>query len=101
MMMITAEETRSLGTKVLCALNPIMLDGTGMCGACRISVDGQTKFACVDGPFFDAHLVDWEEVRDRREAYSAEEIQAVSLTQPAETIHREHHHNYCSCMERG
>jgi NAD(P)H-flavin reductase len=101
MMMITAEETRSLETKVLCALNPIMLDGTGMCGACRISVDGQTKFACVDGPFFDAHLVDWEEVRDRREAYSAEEIQAVSLTQPAETIHREHHHNYCSCMERG
>ncbi len=99
MMMITAEETRETGIKTLCALNPIMLDGTGMCGACRISVGGETKFACVDGPFFDAHLVDWDEVRDRREAYSDAEIQAVSYTMPTETIHREHTHHHCSCME--
>ncbi len=101
MMMITAEETRNMGIKALCALNPIMLDGTGMCGACRISVGGETKFACVDGPFFDAHLVDWDEVRDRREAYSTEEIQAVSYTMPSTTLEGEHRHHHCSCMERG
>ena len=101
MMMITAEETRNTGIKAVCALNPIMLDGTGMCGACRISIGGETKFACVDGPFFDAHQVDWDEVRDRREAYSAEEIQAISFTMPSTTVQGEHHHHHCSCMERG
>ncbi|MCA1901531.1 MAG: sulfide/dihydroorotate dehydrogenase-like FAD/NAD-binding protein [Candidatus Hydrogenedens sp.] len=101
MMMVTAEETRTTDVKVLCALNPIMLDGTGMCGACRISVNGQTRFACVDGPFFDAHQVDWDEVRDRREAYSNEEIQAVSYTMPTETVYGEQRHHHCSCMERG
>ncbi len=97
MMMITAEETRDLNLKVLCALNPIMLDGTGMCGACRITVGGEMKFACVDGPFFDAHLVDWDEVRDRREAYSDEEIQAVSATMPV-SVDTGHRHYHCSCM---
>ncbi len=101
MMMITANETRDTGIKAVCALNPIMLDGTGMCGACRISVGGETKFACVDGPFFDAHQVDWDEVRDRREAYSAEEIQAISFTMPSTTIQGEHHYHQCSCMGRG
>jgi len=81
MMMITAKETKPFELKTLAALNPIMLDGTGMCGACRLTVDGQMKFACVDGPFFDAHLVDWDEVRDRRVAYSAEEIQSLGKTQ--------------------
>ncbi|MCX8063590.1 MAG: sulfide/dihydroorotate dehydrogenase-like FAD/NAD-binding protein [Candidatus Hydrogenedentes bacterium] len=97
MMMITAEETRELNLKVVCALNPIMLDGTGMCGACRITVGGEMKFACVDGPFFDAHLVDWDEVRDRREAYSDAEIQAVSASKPV-SIGLEHNHYNCSCM---
>jgi len=83
MMMITAEETKPYGVKTLAALNPIMLDGTGMCGACRITVGDETKFACVDGPFFDAHLVDWDELRDRRIAYSAEEIQSLGRTEPA------------------
>lgn len=99
MMMITAGETRDLGLKVMCALNPIMLDGTGMCGACRITVGGEMKFACVDGPFFDAHLVDWDEVRDRREAYSDEEIQAISTTKPL-TADLGHRHHQCSCMMR-
>jgi NADH dehydrogenase/NADH:ubiquinone oxidoreductase subunit G len=99
MMMITSQETKPYAVKTLAALNPIMVDGTGMCGACRISVGSETKFACVDGPFFDAHLVDWDEVRDRREAYSAEEIQSVGRTEPVE--HRHHHHGgkqSCACV---
>ncbi len=97
MMMITAEETRDLDVRVVCALNPIMVDGTGMCGACRVTVGGEMKFACVDGPFFDGHLVDWDEVRDRREAYSDEEIQAVSGTKPL-LVEAGHRHYQCSCM---
>jgi NAD(P)H-flavin reductase len=80
MMMLAGEVTKPFGVKTLVALNPIMLDGTGMCGACRVSVGGQTLFACVDGPFFDAHAVDWGELRDRRIAYSNEEIDAVART---------------------
>lgn len=80
MMMLAGNATKPFGVKTLVALNPIMLDGTGMCGACRVSVGGQTLFACVDGPFFDAHEVDWDELRDRRVAYSDEEIQAVART---------------------
>lgn len=79
-MMLAGEVTKPFGVKTLVALNPIMLDGTGMCGACRVSVGGQTLFACVDGPFFDAHAVDWGELRDRRIAYSNEEIDAVART---------------------
>ena len=79
-MMLAGEVTRPFGVKTMVALNPIMLDGTGMCGACRVSVGGQTLFACVDGPFFDAHAVDWGELRDRRIAYSNEEIDAVAST---------------------
>ncbi|MCX7016518.1 MAG: sulfide/dihydroorotate dehydrogenase-like FAD/NAD-binding protein, partial [Candidatus Sumerlaeota bacterium] len=59
MMMLTGRETQPYGVKTLVALNPIMLDGTGMCGACRVTIGKDTKFACVDGPFFDAHQVDW------------------------------------------
>jgi NAD(P)H-flavin reductase len=80
MMMLAGNATKPFGVKTLVALNPIMLDGTGMCGACRVSVGGQTLFACVDGPFFDAHEVDWDELRDRRVAYSDAEIQAVART---------------------
>ncbi len=61
----------------LCALNPIMVDGTGMCGACRVSVDSETKFACVDGPFFDLGKVDFDELSKRRTAYSLLEIDAI------------------------
>jgi len=54
-----------------------MVDGTGMCGACRVSVDGRTKFACVDGPEFDGHLVDWEELFSRRKTYFDDEIESL------------------------
>jgi NAD(P)H-flavin reductase len=98
MMMLTADATRPFGVKTFAALNPIMVDGTGMCGACRVSVGDQTKFACVDGPFFDAHLVDWLEVRDRRAAYSADEIQSVGRTEPVVAMPHHHHHGGKQCM---
>jgi NAD(P)H-flavin reductase len=84
MMMLAGNATKPFGVKTLVALNPIMLDGTGMCGACRVSIGGQTLFACVDGPFFDAHEVDWDELRDRRVAYSDAEIDAVARTEPVD-----------------
>ena len=60
MMKFCAETTRPFGVKTLVSLNTIMIDGTGMCGGCRVSVGGETKFVCVDGPEFDGHLVDWD-----------------------------------------
>ena len=101
MMMLTSNETKPYGVKTMAALNPIMVDGTGMCGACRLSVGEETKFACVDGPFFDAHLVDWDEVRDRREAYSNEEIQSLGRTDPVTVLH-DHAHadgHACTCTQ--
>ena len=77
MMRLTEEATRPFNVPLQVALNPIMVDGTGMCGACRLSAGGETKFACVDGPFFDAHAVDWEELSSRRLAYSVAEIEAL------------------------
>jgi ferredoxin--NADP+ reductase len=67
------DATRPLGIKTIVALNPIMIDGTGMCGVCRVTVGGETKFACVDGPDFDGHEVDWDELFQRRKTYVAEE----------------------------
>ncbi len=69
MMYEMAEATRPYRVKTIVSLNPIMIDGTGMCGACRVSVGGQTKFACVDGPDFDGHQVDWDLLLARRKAY--------------------------------
>jgi len=80
MMRMVADETRSLGIPLQVALNPIMVDGTGMCGACRVSVAEETKFACVDGPFFDGHDVDWDELASRRGAYARVEIEALPQT---------------------
>lgn len=77
LMYTCSEATRSLGIKTMVSLNPIMVDGTGMCGACRVTVDGKTKFACVDGPDFDGHLVDWEELFTRRKAYFEDEVQSL------------------------
>jgi len=96
MMMVAAQETKPYGVKTLAALNPIMLDGTGMCGACRVTVGDQTKFACVDGPFFDAHLIDWDELRDRRAAYSAEEIHSLGRTESVAARHGGEHKCTCS-----
>ncbi len=69
MMRAVAETTRSQGIPTIASLNPIMVDGTGMCGGCRVSVGGESKFACVDGPEFDAHEVDFELLNRRNKAY--------------------------------
>ena len=79
MMRAVAETTRPYGLETMVSLDPIMLDGTGMCGACRISIGGETKFACVDGPFFDAHLVDFDEAVVRGKMYVDEERLALEL----------------------
>ncbi len=70
MMKAVAEVTRPHAIPTVASLNPIMVDGTGMCGGCRVSVGGETRFACVDGPEFDAHLVDFDELARRNEAYT-------------------------------
>lgn len=69
MMRAVAEQTRPYAIKTIVSLNPIMVDGTGMCGGCRVTVGGQVKFACVDGPEFDGHLVDFKELADRQNTY--------------------------------
>ena len=73
MMKYVAEVTRPYGLKTNASLNPIMIDGTGMCGGCRLTVGGERKFACVDGPEFDAHLVDWDSLLERNNFYLDEE----------------------------
>lgn len=73
-MMKVSEATRPLGIKTLVNMNPIMIDGTGMCGVCRLTVGGKTQFACVDGPDFDGHEVDWKEFLNRRRTYTPEEV---------------------------
>jgi ferredoxin--NADP+ reductase len=77
LMYACAQATKSLGIKTIVSLNPIMVDGTGMCGACRCTAAGKTKFACVDGPDFDAHQVDWEELFMRRKSYFDDEIRSL------------------------
>ena len=68
-----SEVSRSFGIKTIVSLAPIMIDGTGMCGVCRVSVGSETKFACVHGPDFDGHEVNWDELLQRRRMYSSEE----------------------------
>lgn len=77
MMRAVSEFTRPFGIATFVSLNPIMMDGTGMCGACRVSVGGVTKFACVDGPEFDGHQVDFEELITRNRSYT--DLEKVSL----------------------
>ena len=76
MMKFVVATAKPFGTPVTVSMNPVMIDGTGMCGGCRITVGGQTKFACVDGPDFDGHLVDWDEAIARSRMYRPEETQA-------------------------
>ena len=78
MMKLCAETTRPFSIKTIVHLNPIMVDGTGMCGCCRVGVGGETKFACVDGPEFDGHQVDWELLLARQTAYLDDEIRSLS-----------------------
>lgn len=68
--------TKKYNIKTVVSMNPIMIDGTGMCGGCRLSVGGQTKFACVDGPDFDGHLVDFDEAMSRGTMYRAQETES-------------------------
>lgn len=79
MMQAVAELTKSYGIKTLVSLNPVMVEGTGMCGACRVHIAGQTRFACIDGPEFDAHEVDFQELASRLNFYKQEE--EISLKQ--------------------
>ena len=76
MMKFCAETTRPFGVPTVVSLNSIMIDGTGMCGGCRVTVGGQTKFTCVDGPEFDGHLVDFDNLMKRLGAYKKQEDMA-------------------------
>jgi len=73
MMKMVSLLTKKYNIETIVSLNPIMIDGTGMCGCCRVTVDGETKYACVDGPDFDGHLVDFDEVMMRQSTYKQEE----------------------------
>jgi len=79
MMKVVSDLTRKYNIKTLVSLNPIMVDGTGMCGGCRVSVDGKTKFACVDGPEFDGHKVDYENLMLRNRRFVHAEGEACNL----------------------
>jgi ferredoxin--NADP+ reductase len=85
MMKAVSNLTKEYGVETLVSLNPIMVDGTGMCGGCRVSVGGETKFACVDGPEFDGHLVDFDELSLRLQAYVEDE--------------KESHNEYCTIRD--
>ncbi|ERI94146.1 oxidoreductase NAD-binding domain protein [Clostridiales bacterium oral taxon 876 str. F0540] len=89
MMKFVAKLTKELGIHTIVSLNPIMVDGTGMCGACRVTVGNETKFACVDGPEFDGHLVNFDEAMRRQAMYKSEEAQAE--------FRKEHSHNGGGC----
>jgi ferredoxin--NADP+ reductase len=83
MMRAVAETTRPAAIHTEVSLDPLMIDGTGMCGGCRVTIGGEVKFACVDGPFFDAHQVDFAEAVRRSKMYVDEEQQAASRQQTA------------------
>ena len=94
MMKFTAMLTRELGIPTVVSLNPIMMDGTGMCGACRITVGDRVQFACVDGPEFDGHLVHFDEAMNRQTLYKTEEGRALLALREGE-----HHGGCCSKEE--
>lgn len=77
MMKVTSEVTRGAAIKTFVSLNPIMVDGTGMCGSCRVRIGHETRFACVDGPEFDAHQVDWDSFLERQRIYLDEERESL------------------------
>ena len=73
MMKFVSATTKPFGVKTIVSLNPIMIDGTGMCGGCRVFVGGKTRFACTDGPDFDGHQVNWDILMNRQKMYVKEE----------------------------
>lgn len=87
MMKVTSEVTRPFNIQTFVSLNPIMVDGTGMCGSCRVTVGGEVRFACVDGPEFDAHKVDFDLLMKRQRIYLAEERDALER----------YHEGHCRC----
>jgi ferredoxin--NADP+ reductase len=89
MMKVTSGITKPAGIRTYVSLNPIMVDGTGMCGSCRVRVAGRTQFACVDGPEFDAHEVDFDTLMLRQRTYLDEERESLEL----------YHHTACTCRE--
>ena len=93
MMKFTSMLTKELNIPTTVSLNPIMVDGTGMCGACRVTVGGEVKFACVDGPEFDGHLVNYDESMRRQAMYKTEEGRATLKVEEGNT----HSHGGCGC----
>ena len=87
MMKFVCKLTKELGIPTIVSMNPIMVDGTGMCGACRLVVGDQVKFACVDGPEFDGHLVDFDQAMSRQQQYKTEEGRAMLALQEGDTHH--------------
>ncbi len=86
MMKVISEMTRPLKIKTVVSLNPVMVDGTGMCGSCRVTVGGKTRFVCSEGIDFDGHEVDWDEMMSRQKMYSRQEKEAL-----------EHYHEHGAC----
>lgn len=93
MMKFMCMVTKELEIPTTVSLNPIMVDGTGMCGACRVNVGGEIKFACVDGPEFDGHLVNFDESMRRQTMYKTQEGKAILKLEEGDT----HHHGGCGC----
>ncbi|SDA40545.1 ferredoxin--NADP+ reductase [Lachnospiraceae bacterium G11] len=87
MMKFVCKLTKELGIPTIVSMNPIMVDGTGMCGACRLTVDGEVKFACVDGPEFDGHKVDFDQAMKRQQLYKTEEGRAYLALTEGDTHH--------------
>ena len=92
MMKMIAEVTRPYGIKTEVSLNPIMIDGTGMCGGCRVTVNGETRFACIDGPDFDAHQVDFDELMKRNTIYRT--IETHDSSQPCRLLQQREEINH-------
>jgi len=93
MMKFLSAVTIVLDIQTIVSLNPIMVDGTGMCGACRVTVDGEVKFACVDGPEFDGHLVNFDEAMRRQAIYKTDEGKKILKQEEGGT----HHRKGCDC----
>lgn len=93
MMKAVCEMTRPYGIKTIVSMNSVMIDGTGMCGCCRLTVNGETRFACVDGPEFDGHLVDFDGAMQRQSLYKTEEGRKLLKEREGAT----HHHGGCGC----
>ncbi|HOE41684.1 MAG TPA: sulfide/dihydroorotate dehydrogenase-like FAD/NAD-binding protein [Rhodoferax sp.] len=88
MMQSCAETTRPFKIKTMVSLNPVMVDGTGMCGGCRVKIGGQVKFACVDGPDFDGHLVDFDDLMTRLRRYTKVERKALDHWEKSCNLHK-------------